>query len=529
VAQTIPKLPEIPEEDKTPLVIALLEIIQLQQEQIQELKDEIARLKGHKPKPKLRPSALSKRRGGRKGKGKRPGSAKRSKLESLEIHETIIVPPQEPIPEGSRRKGYQEFTVQELVLRPHNTVYRLERWVTPDGRTLTGKLPEEVGDGHFGTTLQSFILYQYYHCQVTQPLIWEQLTDFGVDISTGQVNRIITEGKEVFHKEKAEILRVGLRVSSYINVDDTGARHQGKNGYCTHIGNELFAYFESTGSKSRLNFLEVLRGEFEDYVLDEDALELMRLLKLPSEPLEALEGLEGRRFADKEQWEALLSALGITTERHVRIATEGALLGSVLDHGVNPELTVVSDDAGQFNLLILLHALCWIHAERHMAKLVGFNEGQREDLARVRGQVWDLYQILKLYKSSPNEALKAEVLERFESIFTQKTRFETLNQLLKRLHRNKNELLLVLDRPELPLHNNLSEGDVREYVKKRKISGSTRSELGRRCRDTFASAKKTCRKLGVSFWWYLKDRVSGTNRVPWLPDLIRHRAQEAYG
>lgn len=528
VAQAIPKLPKIPEEERTPLVVTLVEIVHLQKEQIQGLKDEIARLKSHNPKPKLKPSALEKGRGARKGKGKRPGSAKRSKLESLEIHETIKVSP-EHIPEGSRPKGYEDYTVQDLVLEPHNTVYRLERWVTPDGQTLVGKLPKEASNGHFGTTLVSFILYQYYHAHVTQPLLFEQLVDLGVDISTGQVNRIITEGKEVFHREKAEILRVGLEVSLYVNVDDTGARHQGKNGYCTHIGNELFAFFESTGSKSRINFLEILRGEDKDYVINDTALELMRLQKLPKGPLEALHALQGRRFKDKDAWESLLGSVGITKNRHMRIATEGALLGSVLDHGLNPKLIVVSDDAGQFNLLILLHALCWIHAERHLSKLVGFNDGQREDLERVRGQVWDLYQVLKLYKQSPSEKLAVEVNERFDAIFIQKTRFETLNQLLKRLHKNKSELLLVLKHPELPLHNNLSEGDVREYVKKRKISGSTRSELGRRCRDTFASMKKTCRKLGVSFWGFLKDRVSGANTIAPLPELIRQRSREVFG
>lgn len=536
----IPSLADLPEAERTPTVIALHAIctqqqerlvkqqeqIHLLKEQVQGLKDEIARLKGHKPKPKINPSALEQGGETQGGGGKRPGSAKRRK--DLEIHETVKVPPAN-VPPGSRFKGYEDFTVQDIILQPHNTVYRLERWVTPEGQQLVGRLPKEAGDGHFGPTLVSFILYQYYHCDVTQPLIWEQLVDFGVDISTGQVNRIITEGKEVFHQEKAEILRVGLDVSRYVHVDDTTARHQGKNGYCTHVGNEVFAYFESTGSKSRINFLEVLRGEHQDYVISEVALDFMRAQKLPQDLLEHLCAHQGHRFESKEVWKALLWFLGITDERHVRIATEGALLGSVLDHGVNPELAIMSDDAGQFNLVLLLHVLCWIHAERLLAKLVGFNDEQREDLERVRSQVWDLYQILKLYKQSPCDELKAEVSERFEAIFTQKTRFETLNQALKRIHRNKSELLAVLEHPELPLHNNLSEGDIRDYVKKRKVSGSTRSDLGRRCRDTFASLKKTCRKLKVSFWSFLKDRVSGTNRIPRLSEMIRHRAQEAFG
>ena len=84
--------------------------------------------------------------------------------------------------------------------------------------------------------------------------------------------------------------------------------------------------------------------------------------------------------------------------------------------------------------------------------------------------------------------------------------------------------MLVLERPELPLHNNLSEGDIREYVKRRKISGSTRSEEGRRCRDTFTSLKKTAKKLNIAFWDYLLDRLTGQKAIPWLPDLIIERA-----
>ena len=186
---------------------------------------------------------------------------------------------------------------------------------------------------------------------------------------------------------------------------------------------------------------------------------------------------------------------------------------------------VLSDDAGQFN--VLLHALCWIHAERLLAKLLGFSDEQRAALEAKRTEVWDLYRVLKVYKDNPTENLKQEVEERFDAIFQEKTCFPTLNHALKRLHRNKSELLLVLERPDIPLHNNLSESDIREYVTRRKRSGSTRSDLGRRCRDTFASLKKTCRKLGISFWRYLVDRNSGSDTVPRLPDLVRQRAEEA--
>jgi hypothetical protein len=229
---------------------------------------------------------------------------------------------------------------------------------------------------------------------------------------------------------------------------------------------------------------------------------------------------------DDGAWQEALKRWGITQPQQVRIVTEGALLGSVLHHGIHPELVIVSDDAGQFN--VLRHALCWIHAERTLAKLVGFNEDQRQALEAKRTEVWDFYRDLKAYKVAPSDDDKRALETRFDEIFAATTCFATLNHALERLHRNKAELLLVLKRPDVPLHNNLSENDIREYVTRRKRSGSTRSDLGRRCRDTFASLKKTCRKLGISFWRYLLDRISGANSVPQLSDLVRQRAQEAH-
>jgi hypothetical protein len=358
-------------------------------------------------------------------------------------------------------------------------------------------------------------------------LILEQLLELGIDISSGQVNRIITEGHDGFHAEKDEILRVSLENSSYVNVDDTSARHKGKNGYCTHIGNELFTWFQSTGSKSRVNFLELLRAGRTDYWLNRDAKEYMTENLLPKVKLDLLFQSEQIQFANVEQWEVALKKSGITGERHVRIATEGALLGSILAHGINPSLVIVSDDAGQFN--ILLHGLCWVHAERLIHKLVGYNEKQRNALEEMRGHIWDLYKDLKDYRETPTSEKKIAIELRFEEIFTTKTCFESLNQALKRLHANKAELLLVLERPEIPIHNNTAERDIREYVKKRKISGSTRSDQGRQCRDTFASLKKTCRKLGVSFWRFIQDRLSGNGEIPPLPEIIRLRIAQASG
>jgi hypothetical protein len=120
--------------------------------------------------------------------------------------------------------------------------------------------------------------------------------------------------------------------------------------------------------------------------------------------------------------------------------------------------------------------------------------------------------------------LRARLAADFDRIFQQRTGYPALNEALDLLFAKRAGLLAVLEHPHLPLHNNLSERDIREYARLRKVSGGTRSDLGRRCRDTFLSLKKTCRKLGVSFWQFLQDRLTGTHAIPPLPNLIRAAA-----
>ena len=155
------------------------------------------------------------------------------------------------------------------------------------------------------------------------------------------------------------------------------------------VHNEFFAFFTSTESKSRLNFLEILRSPHTDYVINPTAVAYWRRQKLPEAMVDQLR--QGpRRFADPAAWQAQLRRLEITGPRHVRIASEGALLGSLIAHGVSPKLVVLSDGAGQYD--VLAHAACWLHAERPLARMIPYSEEHRAAIAKVRGQIWELYQ-----------------------------------------------------------------------------------------------------------------------------------------
>ena len=524
-------LPDIPEGELTPLVRQLLDIVALQQERIlqldervHQLEDEIARLKGLKARPRIAPSTLERPpKPPRDPKAKRPGSAKRSKTAQLTVTDEVVVPLPDVPPEAVF-KGYEDFVVQDLILKPRVIRYRRERWLTPEGQSLLAPLPTEVLPGsHFGADLICFLLHQYHHQHVTQPLLLEQVRQLGIDISAGELSRILTEGKDDFHQEKAELLPAALAVSDYVEVDDTGARHRGHNGACTQIGNELFAVFASTESKSRLNFLGLLRQPHTDYVINETAVAYWRRQKLPATVIDPLR--QGpQAFADMAAWHGRLRELGITSVRHVRIASEGALLGSLIAHGVSPELVILSDGAGQYD--VLSHAACWLHAERPLARLIPYSEKHRTAIDQVRGQIWELYQDLKAYRQQPEPSRRGDLEARFNALCVQRTGFPSIDGVLKGMGAHRSSLLRVLDRPAVPLHTNLSEGHLRDYVKKRKISGGTRSDLGRQARDTFASLKKTCRELGVNFWAYLQDRVRGAGQVPRLAELIGRKAEE---
>jgi hypothetical protein len=527
------ELPPIPEAERTPLVEALLGIIDTQQQHLQkleetvgQLKDEMALLKGQKPRPTIAPSRLETPppKPPPAPGDKRPGSAKRSKNASFVTPIEVKIPFPDP-PPGSTSHGFEEYFVQELLIQAKVTRYLRERIVTASGQTLLAPLPDDVlPQGHFGPVLIGYVLYQYHHCNVTQPLLLEQLRELGIDISTGQIDRILTQNQDGFHQEKAELLAAGLQTASYVGVDDTGARHDGKNGYCTAIGNDLFAYFHSTQCKSRLNFLKVLRGASTGYAINEVAVAYWRRQNLPLGLIQTL-GCVPVQFNDEAAWQAHLQALGITAERHVLIATEGALLGQLIEQGASPDLVILSDGAPQFDILI--HASCWVHIERPLARLVPYTEAHRAEIEDVRERIWELYKDLKAYQAKPDAALKASLEARFDEMVNRKTNYpSSIGSVLKEMRSHKGDLLRVLQRPEVSLHHNGSESIIRGYVKTRQISGSTRSEEGRRCRDTFASLKKTCRKLGLSFWAYLRDRVRGLEQVPRLAEQIRKKAQE---
>ncbi len=504
----------------------------------QALRDEVARLKGLPPRPPSRPSGMEQAtQPGAADTGEtRPKPPRGVKRDRDAVTAEIVV--KVPVPAGSRFKGYEDILVRDLRLSAEVIRYRRERWLLPSGETVLADLPAGIVGG-FGPELRRFVLALHAQGQVTTERLTALLDGIGVEISKRQVVRLLAEPLDGFVAEDQDVLRAGLATAHWVSVDDTAARHARKDGFTTQVGDDRFTVFRTGASKSREAFLSLLRAGHTDYVVNPAALDYMRGHGLSGQVVALLDAHPAKLFADAPAWAAHLARLGIdtlaVTPDPVQIATQGALWGAVCHHGLlTPDATpgaagtvIVSDGAGQFR--VGLHALCWVHAERLVHKLVPATPEQRRAVEVTRALIWWLYADLKAWACDPCPRRAAALRARFDRIFRRQTDYVTLDRLLARLHRRKSELLRVLQHPEIPLHTNGSENDIRACVTKRKVSGGTMSTPGRTARDVMLGLMKTCGKLKVSFYRYLGDRlhVPGTVSIPPLPDLVRQAATPA--
>jgi hypothetical protein len=237
-------------------------------------------------------------------------------------------------------------------------------------------------------------------------------------------------------------------------------------------------------------------------VLNEAAFGYLRGRGLAAPVIARLREASERCFVDQAAWQTHLDRLGIVSPSEaglaviqdpLQIATEGAQWGSIHAHGFLRDGVLLSDDAGQF--AVGRHALCWVHAERLVHKLETFTDLHRTAQQRMRLLIWKFYADLKLYRAKPSQSRRLSLRARFDRIFRRRTGFVTLDRLLKQVHANKAELLMVLERPDIPLHTNGSENDIRSHVTRRKLSGGTRSDAGRDCRDAFLGWPRPARRM----------------------------------
>lgn len=486
-------------------------------EKIKVLEDEIAKLRKTPKRPKFRPNNMEPRdRTKSKNSSDTPPSVDGASFAKKETSEIIIK--LQDCPSDARFKGYQTFAVQEIDIKAKETVYKLEVWQALSGEIFRAKIPDELKGSHFGPMLKA-LATSLYSQGMTQPGVHEFLKDMGIDLSSGQVNNILLNEAGKYSYVSEEILAAGLKEASFIRADDTGEKHQHKNGYCTHIGGQYFAYYTTSFSKSRENFLRILLQKKEGYYINDSMIWHLFQSGIEDDILNLFEDYKGRIYSSKKGINRLLNQLGIGSKKLRQYCIEGGLVGFISSTILKTGQVLLSDRAGQFALFN--HAACWVHMERPLRKIICTSEQAEQELKHVRNCIWTLYDILK--EAALTQVDKEKVHQLYNDLTAIKTISPEINAVIVNFATYRDEMLKSLDHPELPLHNNDSERDIRPVAKRRNISGSTKSNDGRKFRDGLMTIKQTCFRVGYNFWEFLVRWHRGD--PPDLAEMVRNRYQ----
>jgi len=519
------------------LLLNLVESLQAENQQlrkqVQELRDEINHLKGEQGKPDIKPkrrkrnaSAYSSERERQQPRERKKGR----KVERIQIDrcEELDVAP-ERLPADAEFKGYEEVTVQDLVVRTDNILFRKRKYYSAsEGQSYLAPLPRGY-EGAFGPGIKSLVIVMHYGMQSTEPKIREFLAHWGIQISTGQLSNLLIQDQDTFHAEKEAIYAAGLRSSPWQHIDDTAARVDGHNQHCHVVCNPLYSAYFTTEKKDRLTVLDVLRNSQERYfLLNDEAYALLHTLGLSPRVIRQLHVLPHDQEVREDEWATLLKhhlpTLGPQQRQWVLDAT--AIVAYHAQTTFPIVQALVCDDAPQFKLLTAEMLLCWIHDGRHYKKLTPCIPYHRQLLTDFRQRYWDFYQQLRTYRERPTTVDRMRLNNEFDTLFATVTGYDDLDARIAKTRAKKAALLLVLEHPEIPLHNNPAELAVRKQVRRRKISFGTRSPEGTQAWDTFATLAATTKKLDVSFFAYIFDRVSHAYALPSLAELIATRAAQ---
>jgi hypothetical protein len=489
----------------------------------QRLKDEINRLKGQKGKPNIKPkSSIKKNDPNKKLKPKKKWK-KQSKLNRVKIDDTEVIKYEGSLPYDAQYKGYRNVVVQDIVIKTNNIEFKLERYYSPsEGKAYEAPLPDYIR-GEFGAGLKSWVLFWYFHSRIPENRIHQMLSDIGIIISAGEISNIIVKDHDSFHQEKTDIIKAGIQSSAYQHIDDTGARVKGTNQYFTVLCNDYFSAFFINPKKDRLTVIGILSQKEElSFLINPYTISFLDERKLKAQVLSSLKPFLKMGVMTREKFEKELNLLiPDLKDRHRTMILEAAAITAYQENHATPAIhRLVCDDAKQFYHITTLRALCWVHEERHYQKLVPFLPDHQKLVNDFRSKIWDYYYELTEYKKNPKVEEKIRLSNLFDDIFSTKTGYDDLDYRIQMTKKKKDSLLVVLDYPDTPLHNNPAELAIRMYVVKRKISFGTRSDDGTKSWETFFTIMDTCFKLGINFRNYLYDRISNHNKMLSLSSFI---------
>jgi len=535
------ELNAIQEENARELVKRLLNMVEELSRDVRELRvenqclrDEVNRLKGEQGKPDIKgnkpqPSVKADYSSETERRKKRVRHKKSKKVELRIDRDEVLKVDRKKLPVDAEYKGCETVVVQELLVKTENVRFHKEKYYSAaKGKTYLAELPPGYG-GQFGPGIKSMILTLYFGVGTSEPKIREFLLNMGVQISKGEVSDLLIQKQESFHAESEAVYEAGLRSSPWQQSDHTETRVNGERRHCQVVCNPVYTSYHTRPKVDRLTALDVLRqGRKRIFMLNEEAFGYLEPVALSK----AAQAVLPKWQSDKVWEEAAFMKRLEKALPSLNIQQRTAILGAAAVAAYHAEKdvpivdTLVCDDASVFHWLTRAMMLCWVHDGRAYKKLEPVIALHRQQLADFRKRYWDYYHQLLAYREKPTAEECKRLESEFDILFATKTGYDDLDQRIAKTRTKKISLLQVLQHPELPLHNNASELAVRQRVRKRDVSFGPRTQLGLQAWDTFMTLADTARKLGISFYAYIRDRVSGTNQIPPMSILVTKRALE---
>lgn len=535
------ELNAIQEENARELVKRLLNMVEQLSGEIRELRaenqrlrDEVNRLKGEQGKPKIKgnkaqPASKIDHSSELERRKKRVRRKKSKKVEVQIDREEVLKVDTKQLPADAEYKGYETVVVQDLLIKTENVLFHKEKYYSASKRkTYMAKLPLGYG-GQFGPGIKSLILTLYFGVGTSEPKIREFLVNMGVQISKGEVSDLLIQKQETFHAESEAVYEAGLRSSPWQQSDHTETRVNGQRQHCQVVCNPVYTSYHTRPRADRLTALDVLRqGRKRIFLLNEEAFGYLEKVVLSNAAREVLPKWQSEKVWEETAFvKRLDQALpNLNIQQRTAILGAAAVAAYHAEKGVPIVDTLVCDDASVFHWLTRATMLCWVHDGRAYKKLEPVIALHRQQLQDFRKRYWDYYDQLLAYRVKPTAKEQRQLESRFDALFATETGYHDLDQRIAKTRAKKISLLLVLQHPELPLHNNASELAVRQRVRKRDVSFGPRTQLGLQAWDTFMTLADTARKLGISFYTYIRDRVSETNQIPSMSILVTKRARE---
>jgi len=533
-------LDAIQEENARELVKRLLNMIEQlntdlrrSQAEIQRLRDEVNRLKGEQGKPNIKgniskPPATD-HSSEKERHTARPRHKSKKKTEIKIDREEVLKVDRAGLPADAKYKGYETVVVQDVRIQVGNVRFYKEKYYSASQhKTYLAELPPGYA-GQFGPGIKSLALTLYYGVGTSEPKIQEFLENLRVRISKGEVSHLLIQAQAGFHAESDAVYEAGLCSSPWQQTDHTETRVDGQNQYCQVVCNPLYTSYHTRVGKDRLTVLDVLRqGRKRIFRLNQEALEILEHVPLSKAAQKILPKWRSEKDWEETEFVTRLDRAlpNLNIQQRTAILGASAVAAYHAETGVPIVDTLVSDDASVFHWLTRALMLCWVHDGRLYKKLEPVVALHRQQLKDFRKRYWEYYHRLLAYRQEPNAEKRLQLESEFDELFATHTGYYDLDQRIEKTRAKKDSLLQVLVHPELPLNNNASELAVRQRVRKRDVSFGPRTPLGVKAWDTFATLADTARKLGISFYAYIQDRISEAHQIPPLATLITQRAAE---